>query len=261
MAALGSVVLACGGGPSGASGSGGSQNGLGGSGGSTGAGGATGGITGSSGAGATGAGGVTASGGTIGSGGSGGTGGSGGSGGTRATGGAPGTGGSATACAGCKVTIASECQSGADTKTIHVTVDVSDGSLAALPLAAVTFRYWFTLGETTDPPQLAIDFAQMFQNGKGITSEFVAVSPAVTGANEYLEIGFSADAPTLTMFDDTGQIQLRFFGANNASSFDLDQTMDYSYRACGADASTGFSNAQHITGYINGVLAWGTEPQ
>jgi endoglucanase len=244
MAALGSVTMACGGGPSGAGGSGGSEKGSGGSGGSTG----TGGITGTSDAG-----GVTASGGATGSG---------GSGGTKATGGANGTGGAgAVACTGCKVTIASECQSGADTKTIHVNVDVSDGSLGALPLDAVTFRYWFVLGETTDPPQLAIDYAQMFQNGAGITSKFVAVSPAVTGANEYLEIGFATGAPTLTMFDDSGQIQLRFYGANNANSFDLDQTMDYSYRACGADASTGFTNAPHITGYINGALAWGTEPR
>ncbi len=164
-------------------------------------------------------------------------------------------------CTGCKVAIASECQSGADTKTIHVTIDVSDGSLGALPLTAVTFRYWFVLGETTNPPQLAIDYAQMFQGGTGITSKFVAVSPAVTGANEYLEIGFSTGAPTLTMFEDSGQIQLRFFGANNADSFDLDQTMDYSYRACGADASTSFTSATQITGYINGVLAWGTEPK
>ena len=234
-ALLGSID--CGSGPSGSGGSGGV-----GTGGITGAGGAP------SGGGTTGAGGSTASGGTI------------GTGGTRATGGATGTGGAAVACTGCKVTIASECQSGADTKTIHVTVDVSDGSLGALPLAAVTFRYWFVLGETTDPPQLSIDYAQLFQGGKGITSKFVAVSPPVTGANEYLEVGFSADAPKLTMFEDSGQIQLRFFGANNANSFDLDQTMDYSYRACGADASTGFTNAPHITGYIDGVLAWGTEP-
>jgi hypothetical protein len=203
--------------------------------------------------GATGAGGIQATGGA--------TGGRVGTGGTKATGGVNGTAGTGPgACTGCKVTIASECQSGADTKTIHVTVDVSDGSLGALPLAAVTFRYWFVLEETTDPPQLSIDYAQMFQGGKGITSKFVAVSPAVTGANEYLEIGFSSDAPRLTMFEDSGQIQLRFFGANNANSFDLDQTMDYSYRGCGADASTGFTNAPHITGYFNGVLAWGTEP-
>ena len=227
---------------------------MGGTGGMVSTGGATGGITGTGGAGAvggnTGAGGIQGSGGII------------GSGGTRATGGASGTGGgSSAACTGCKVTIESECQTGADTKTIHVTVAVSDGSLGKLPLAAVTFRYWFVLGETTNPPQLSIDYAQMFQGGAGITSKFVAVSPPVTGANEYLEIGFSAAAPTLTMFEDSGQIQLRFFGANNADSFDLDQTKDYSYRACGADASTGFSNATHITGYINGVLAWGTEPQ
>jgi len=239
----------CGSGPSGSGGTGGAV-GTGG-GGITSSGGATGGMRATGGN--TGAGGIGASGGTIGSGG--------GSGGTKATGGASGTGGSDVACVGCKVTIASECQSGADTKTIHVTVDVSDGSLGALPLTAVTFRYWFVLGETANPPQLSIDYAQMFQGGAGITSKFVAVSPAVTGANEYLEVGFSAGAPTLTMFDDSGQIQLRFFGANNADSFDLDQTMDYSYRACGADASTGFSNASNITGYINGVLAWGTEPQ
>ena len=216
--------------------------GSGGTGGSIGSGGGSGGITGS--------GGETATGGT-----------SSGSGGGRATGGVSGTGGGgAAACTGCKVTVTSECQSGADSKTIHVTVDVLDGSLAALPLAAVTFRYWFLLGETTAPPQLAIDYAQMFQNGAGITSKFVAVSPALTGANEYLEIGFAAGAPTLTGFADTGQIQLRFFGTNNADSFDLDQTMDYSYRACEADASAGFTNAPNITGYINGLLAWGTEP-
>jgi len=250
---LGSID--CGGGGGGGGSGGGSMSG--GSGGTTGSGGITGGGSG----GTTGSGGATTTGGATGSGGIKASGGAGGSGGTRATGGANGIGGSGTvACTGCKVTIASECQSGADTKTIHVTVDVSDGLLGALPLTAVTFRYWFMLGETTDPPQLAIDFAQMFPSGKGITSKFVAVSPPVTGANEYLEIGFSAGAPTLTMFEDSGQIQLRFFGANNANSFDLDQTMDYSYRACGADASTTFTNAPHITGYINGVLAWGTEP-
>ncbi|HTB61703.1 MAG TPA: cellulose binding domain-containing protein [Polyangia bacterium] len=234
---LGSID--CGSGPSGSAGTGGSMGS--GGGGSIGGGGATG-------SGGSGTGGVNATG-------------DGASGGTRATGGVTGTGGTGAAgCTDCKVTITSECQTGADTKTIHVTVDVLDGSLAALPLTAVTFRYWFVLGETTALPQLAIDYAQMFQDGTGITSKFVGVSPAVTGANEYLEIGFAAGAPTLTGFADTGQIQLRFFGANNADSFDLDQTMDYSYRACGADASAGFSNASNITGYINGVLAWGTEP-
>jgi hypothetical protein len=239
-ALLGSID--CAGGPSGSGGTGGSGRG---------------GITGGGGSGgATGGGGLKATGGATG------TGSGGGSGGTTATGGVTGTGGTgAAACSGCKVTVTSECQTGADTKTIHLTVDVLDGSLAALPLAAVTFRYWFVLGETTAPPELAIDYAQMFQNGAGITSRFVGLSPAVTGANEYLEIGFAAGAPTLTGFADTGQIQLRFFGANNADSFDLDQTMDYSYRACGADASAGFTNAPNITGYINGVLAWGTEPQ
>ena len=48
---------------------------------------------------------------------------------------------------------------------------------------------------------------------------------------------------------------------NNSSSFDLDQPADYSYQACGDAAASAFVSAPTITGYINGVLAWGKEPK
>ena len=120
-------------------------------------------------------------------------------------------------------------------------VDVTDGKLKALPLGAVTFRYWFMLGETTDPPELAVDYAQMF-GATGITSKFVAVSPAVTGANEYLEVGFTSAAPTLSVFGDSGQIQLRFHGTSYSASFDLDQTTDYSFRPVGRRLNQRFTD-------------------
>lgn len=216
--------------------------------------------------GATSSGGATGKGGTIGSGGASQKGGSTGAGGILGTGGTTGTGGIATGaggtgytCTGCKVTIAATCQSAPGTQTVRMSVDVVDGTLNALPLSTVTFRYWFVLGETTDPPVLGIDYAQV--GASVLTSQFVAVSPAVTGANEYLEIGFTDAAPTLSSFGDSGPLNLQIHGMGYSSSFDLDQTADYSYQPCGDASATTLVNAPTITGYINGVLAWGKEPK
>jgi len=238
--ALAVVDLACAGGGSG--GSGGAAE----TGGTTGAGGAlaTGGSTGDGGS--TGAGGATAQGGAT------------GSGGATAKGGATGTGGASTGCASCSLMIASYCQTGATSTEIKVTVDVQDALISPLPLANVTFRYWFVIGGS-DTPMLNIDYAQI--GSASITSKFVAVSPALTGANEYLEVGFAPSAPTLTLFGDTGQIQLHAHTASY-TAFDPMPTSDYSYRPCAAgDTGNTYSAAPTITGYISGKLAWGTEPQ
>jgi hypothetical protein len=244
--ALAILGLACAGGSSGSSGgNGGSAE----SGGSTGSGGAlaTGGVKGSGGA-TTGTGGVTGKGGAT------------GTGGATAMGGATGTGGTSSACANCSLMISSECQTGSSTTEIKVTVDVQDALISPLPLANVTFRYWFVIGGS-DTPMLSIDYAQISQMGTTIVGTFVPVSPALTGANEYLEVSFGGTVPMLTLFGDTGQIQLHLHTASY-SSFDPNPTSDYSYRPCaGGDTGTTFSAAPTITGYVNGQLVWGTEPQ
>jgi len=205
-----------------------------------------------------GAGGALATGGSTGNGGAIAKGGATGSGGATAKGGATGSGGASNACASCSLMIVSYCQTGASSTEIKVTVDVQDALISPLPLANVTFRYWFVIGGT-DTPMLSIDYAQI--GSASITSKFVAVSPALTGANEYLEVGFAASAPTLTLFGDTGQIQLHAHTASY-SSFDPTPTSDYSYRPCAAgDTGNTYASAPTITGYINGQLAWGTEPQ
>jgi hypothetical protein len=237
---LGAIGLGCaGGGAGGAAGSGGAAE----TGGATGAGGSTGSGGAKASGGATGGGGVT------------------GAGGVQGRGGATATGG-ASACASCQLMVAAQCQTGSDTQTIRVTVDVEDAAITPLALADVTFRYWFVMNTPTDTPMLTIDYAQISQTaGATITSKFAAVSPARTGANEYLEVGFAASAPTLTLFGDTGQIQLHLHTASY-SSFDPNPTSDYSYRACaGGDTGNTYAAALTITGYVNGQLAWGTEPQ
>jgi hypothetical protein len=241
---------------------------------------------------ATGAGGVVATGGVKGDGGStsglGGAagraaGGAPGSGGTPATGGAagragvsgaagvrggggaagaPGGGGSGGGtCASCKLVIDAACQDGTGHQQGKVVVDVVNTAGTGLPLSQVTFRYWFQLGETTDPPTLTVDYAMLMSSV--ITSKFVALSPARAGANEYFEVGFTSKAPALAAFSESGQIQLRFNAAGFSTMFLSDQTMDYSFQACPASATPNnppYNSNQHITGYINGVLVFGTEP-
>ncbi len=209
------------------------------------------------GGGAMGAGGISSGGGT-----SGGAGVFGGAGrrGTAGAAGAGGAGGGAT-CAKCKLVIDAACQDGSNPKQGKVVVDVVNNASTALPLSQVTFRYWFQLGETTDPPALAVDYAVRVSSF--ITSKFVAVSPPRAGANEYFEVGFTSQAPTLALFSDSGQIQLRFYATEFSAIFLANQTADYSFQACPSGAipnNPPYNPNPHITGYINGVLVYGTEP-
>ncbi len=171
-----------------------------------------------------------------------------------------GAGGGAT-CANCKLVIDAACQDGTNPKQGKVVVDVVNNASTGLPLSQVTFRYWFQLGETTDPPSLTVDYSMLASST--ITSKFVAVSPARTGANEYFEVGFTARRRRWPLFSDSGQIQLRFNAMNFAAMFLPDQTTDYSFQPCPAGATPNnppYNPSQHITGYINGVLVFGTEP-
>ena len=234
-------------------------------GGTTGTGGirATGGTTGTGGSpatgGTTGTGGIRATGGTTGTGGTPATGGTKGTGGTPATGGTTGTGGAA---ATGLVVVDTDCQSAGTPQSIGLYLDVENTSSAAIPLSQITFRYYFQVAETTDPPHLDIDYSTTVPSGD-ITAKFAAISPAVTGANEYMEVGFTTTAGSLQAQSDTGQIQLRVHATNYANPFDSMQTTDYSFQTCaaGRTANTGaFAQQTTITAYVNGVLASGTEP-
>ena len=186
-----------------------------------------------------------------------GAGGSGGAGGAAGTGGAGGAG-----CANCQVAVETNCQNGTSTQTVALYLDLLNNSPVAVPLSQVTFRYWFTLGETTDAPVASLDYSQRIPAGD-FTFKYVAVTPAVTGANEYLEVGFKAAAGSLAVAGDTGQIQLRMNSAAYNISFDPSPTTDYSFQTCasGQTADIGpFEQQSTVTAYINGVLSSGVEP-
>jgi hypothetical protein len=187
----------------------------------------------------------------------------GGTGGTKATGGTTGgSGGAGGKGSVAAIEIDTYCEAPA-TKQLNVYVDVLNKSTTGLPLSQVTFRYWFTMGAISDTPTLDV-FYTAFNNSGAVTFKYMPVSPAVSGANEYLEVGFTSTAPTLSLLTDSGQIQISLRSSSYTDGFDPNPTADYSFQACTGTAVANdppFAPAPTITGYVNGVLAWGTEPQ
>jgi endoglucanase len=138
----------------------------------------------------------------------------------------------------------------ASTTTLSNQIQLVNTGTSPVALSGVTIRYWFT-ENGTQPLTYACDYAPV--GCSTITGTFTAVSPAVTGADHYLQLSFGSGAGSLAPGASTGGIQNRIYQANYAS---MTQTDDYSFNA--ADAA--FTANPHITVYDNGTLIYGTEP-
>jgi endoglucanase len=139
---------------------------------------------------------------------------------------------------------------GATTSTLSNQIQLVNNGANPVPLSSLTVRYWFT-EDGTQALQYACDYTSV--GCANVTSSFVPVSPARTGADHYLQLGFTSGAGSLAPGASTGGIQNRIYQANYAT---MTQTNDYSFNA--ADAS--FTANPHITVYYNGTLIYGTEP-
>jgi len=126
---------------------------------------------------------------------------------------------------------------------------VNTGS-SAVTLSTLTIRYWYTI-DTVQPQTAWCDFANL--GCSNIVESFVTVSPARTGADTYLQVGFAGGAGSLAAGTDTGEIQARF-NKNDFSNYT--ETNDYSYDA----TKTAYADWSKVTLYQNGTLVWGTEP-
>src|SRR6266545_2449489 len=127
--------------------------------------------------------------------------------------------------------------------------NIVNGGTTTVPLSELTIRYWYT-NDGSQPQVYDCDFAS--RGCSNISASFVSI-PAVTGANTYLQLSFSAGAESLTPGQQSGEIQARLHSQNWSN---YTEGNDYSYDA----TKTSFADWTRVTLYRNGTLVWGTEP-
>ncbi|WAM33660.1 glycoside hydrolase family 48 protein [Caldicellulosiruptor morganii] len=157
--------------------------------------------------------------------------------------GAPGTG------SGLKVLYKNN-ETSASAASIRPWFKIVNGGSSSVDLSRVKIRYWYTVDG--DKPQSAVcDWAQI--GASNVTFKFVKLSSAVSGADYYLEVGFSSGAGQLQPGKDTGDIQVRF-NKNDWSNYN--QADDWSWM----QSMTNYGENTKVTLYVDGVLVWGQEP-
>jgi hypothetical protein len=144
----------------------------------------------------------------------------------------------------------------ATTNSIYPKTKLINQGSAAVNLSTVTIRYYYTVdgdksqsywcdyAAITSPTQSTITSA--------VTGKFVKMATPVTGADYYLEIGFTSAAGSLAA-GGTVEIQSRFAKTDWTN---YTQTGDYSFNP----TASNYTDSTKVTAYVSGALIWGTEP-
>ncbi len=135
---------------------------------------------------------------------------------------------------------------------LYAHFQIINNGTTPVPLSSLTMRYWFTDEAPADPLVFACDYALV--TCSDITAKFVVLPAPVTGANTYLEIGFTAAAGSIAPGQSSGEIQTRIHHVN-WSNFNTSES--YSFIS---DPSFVYKDTQTVTLYLNGSLVWGIEP-
>lgn len=137
----------------------------------------------------------------------------------------------------------------ATSNQIYANFQLVNTGTGAIALSTVKLRYYYTI-DGVRPQNFYCDYSPV---GSGnVTGAFITMATTKTGADTYLEIGFTAGAGELAAGANV-PVQTRV-AKNDWSNYS--QENDYSFNA----TATGFTDWNKVTGYVDGVLHWGIEP-
>nr|WP_246096321.1 cellulose binding domain-containing protein [Paenibacillus sinopodophylli] len=137
----------------------------------------------------------------------------------------------------------------ATANTLNPRIKLVNTSSSAISLANVKIRYYYTIdGDTAQ--SFWSDWSTV--GSANVTSTFVKLSTPKTGADYYVEIGFTSAAGSVAAGQSI-ELQTRI-SKNDWSNYT--QTGDYSFHS----TATTYVDWNKSTGYLSGALQWGIEP-
>ncbi|SFF04310.1 N-terminal ig-like domain of cellulase [Paenibacillus algorifonticola] len=137
----------------------------------------------------------------------------------------------------------------ATSNTLNPRIKLTNIGTSTINMSDVKLRYYYTIdGEIAQ--NFFCDWSHV--GSSNVTGTFVKLVTPLTGADHYLEIGFTSGAGSLAAGASI-EIQIR---VSKTDWTNYSQTGDYSFDP----TDTTYADWSKTTGYIAGALQWGTEP-
>jgi mannan endo-1,4-beta-mannosidase len=133
---------------------------------------------------------------------------------------------------------------------IYLNMKIINTGGSPVALSNVKVRYYYTI-DGVKPQNFWCDWSP---SGSGnVNATFATVSPAKTGVDTYVELGFSSGAGSLAANGGSTTVQARV-AKNDWTNYT--QSDDYSFNS----SATTFVDWTKVTAYVSGSLQWGVEP-
>lgn len=133
------------------------------------------------------------------------------------------------------------------TSSISINFNLANNGDSPVDLSTIKLRYYFT-NDGTQTDNFACDYSPI--GNSNVSGTFGSIN--AKNADEYLEVGFSSSAGTLSAGSNI-VIQTRIWKSDWSS---FKQTNDYSFNS----SATTYVDSTSVTAYQNGSLIWGVEP-